>query len=261
MSRLDDLHRIETALRAAGDAVRLWSNRSPGTRIKPGGDPVTEVDSAINDVLRSLLPDRNDGWLSEETEDSADRLGRSRVWVVDPLDGTREFIEGVPEWCISVGLVEDGRPVAGGILNPIQNQLILGAPGHGLTLNGKAAGVTARTSLSGARVLVSRSEWKRGEWSRVPPGDLQLVPMGSVAYKLAQVASGLADATCTLQPKNEWDVAAGVALILAGGGAAWVPGSGPPTFNRQDPKLPGLVAAPSALEVELAAFISSIQEA
>src|SRR5687767_9700904 len=119
MAYTDELTRIAAALRAASDLVR--ERFTPGevdARRKSGGDPVTEADTQIDRLLREALPRDGEGWLSEETHDDKSRLERRRVWVVDPLDGTKEFVLGLPEWSISVGLVEDGQPVAGGICNP-----------------------------------------------------------------------------------------------------------------------------------------------
>jgi myo-inositol-1(or 4)-monophosphatase len=152
-----------------------------------------------------------------------------------------------------VGLVVDGEPVAGGICNPATGELIVGAKGHGVTLNGEPARVSRRERLEGATVVGSRSEVKRGEWAGYREGAFQFRPTGSVAYKLGLVAAGLVDATWTLTPKHEWDVAAGVALVRAAGGAV-IPGSpDEERFNRPKPKLSRLIAAPPAL-------VSQIQE-
>jgi myo-inositol-1(or 4)-monophosphatase len=170
---------------------------------------------------------------------------------VDPLDGTREFVPGIPEWCVSIGLVVDGQPVAGGLLNPAAGELILGAQGAGVTLNGHSVEVSTRTRLAGARIVASRSEVNRGEWRGFLPGLFEIVPTGSVAYKLGLVAAGRADATWTLTPKHEWDVAAGCALVLAAGGNI-VPGSpAEALFNRPHPMLSKLIAAPRALLPEI----------
>ena len=119
MSRLsDEVARISRALAAASDVLRDFTPGAVAHRIKEHGDPVTEADTAIDAVLERLLPRPGEGWLSEETADSRDRLNRERVWIVDPLDGTKEFVAGIPEWSVSVGLVEGGRPVAGGVLIP-----------------------------------------------------------------------------------------------------------------------------------------------
>jgi myo-inositol-1(or 4)-monophosphatase len=209
---------------------------------KSGGDPVTAADHAVNDLLRSFLPRNGEGWLSEETTDDLSRLQHERVWVVDPLDGTKEFVAGIPEWCVSIAFVHKGQPLAGGILNPQTNEKFLGASGLGVTYNGESAKLSTRTSLDGALVLASRSEVNRGEWERFMGSVYTVQAMGSVAYKLARVSAGLADATWTLVPKHEWDVAAGAALVLAAGGTVYSPEGGTVTFNNKNPKLTGFVA-------------------
>jgi len=248
MSRLDDLTRIRDALLAAAAAISPFTPGAVAYDEKSKrGDPVTAADLAANKVLHDLLPSPGEGWLSEETADSPERLKSRRVWVVDPLDGTREFVDGIPEWCISVGLVEDGVPVAGGILSPPNDQLILGSLESGVTLNGKPIRASGRETLEGAVILASRSEWKRGEWDRFKDAPFTVKPCGSVAFKLGQVASGSADGTWTLVPKHEWDVAGGAALILASGGRLLHADGTRPAFNQPRPKLPNFLAASGGL--------------
>lgn len=248
MTRSEDLVRIEAALLAAAEAIRPYTPGEVAFEEKSErGDPLTAADLAADRVLRESLPRAGEGWLSEETKDDARRLGRRRVWVVDPLDGTREFVDGVPEWCISVGLVEEGEPVAGGILNPVTGELVLGAVGTGVSLNGAPVRITGRVTLEGATVLASRSEVGRGEWERFRDEDFRVRPCGSVAYKLALVAAGRADATWTLVPKHEWDVAAGAALVRAAGGTVLHADGRAPRFNGEDPRLPSFLAGPAGL--------------
>ncbi|HEX5719121.1 MAG TPA: 3'(2'),5'-bisphosphate nucleotidase CysQ [Thermoanaerobaculia bacterium] len=243
----EDLERIGEALQEALAVLRRFTPGDVAARRKSGDDPVTEADTQVDALLRRLLPRPGEGWLSEETTDDLSRLDRRRVWVVDPLDGTREFVEGIPEWSVSVGLVVDGEPVAGGICNPATGELILGAKGLGVTLNGQPAQVSARERLEGATVVASRSEVKRGEWQGYRDGAFEMRPTGSVAYKLGLVAAGLVDATWTLTPKHEWDVAAGVALVRAAGGVVVPGGPDEDRFNRPKPKLTRLIAAPPQL--------------
>lgn len=244
MPRQDDLTLIGEALSAAAEAIRPFTPGAVDFKEKSSrGDPVTAADLAANEVLLRILPKPGEGWLSEETADSPERLQHSRVWIVDPLDGTREFVEGIPEWCISVGLVEDGEPVAGGILSPPTGQLVLGSMEDGVTLNGRPIRMTGRTTLTGSVVLASRSEWKRGEWERFSEAPFRVEPCGSVAFKLAQVAAGLADATWTLVPKHEWDVAGGAALVMAAGGTLLHADGSRPRFNQPSPKLPDFLAS------------------
>src|SRR5262249_52962537 len=136
-SRTEALGRIREALDAA---VSVLSSFVPGAvrvhQISERG-PVTQADLLVNEVLRQVLVRDGEGWLSEESTDDFCRLKEHRVWMVDPLDGTREFVAGVPEWCVSVGLAENGRAIAGGICNPATDEIFLGAVGLGLTYNGK----------------------------------------------------------------------------------------------------------------------------
>lgn len=255
MSRQEGLERIRVAL---DDAARVLSVFTPGAiehRVKEGDDPVTEADLAVDAVLRERLVRDGEGWLSEETADDRRRLDRERVWVVDPLDGTREFVAGIPEWCVSIAMVEDGRPVLGGILNPMTGQRIMGGEGLGVFLNDTPCRMRKLTSLEGTEVLASRSECKRGEWERFDTAPFGVRPMGSVAYKISLVAAGLADATWTLVPKHEWDVAAGVALVNAAGGVVWLPNGDDPVFNRPRPLFDGLLAAPAGLAGPIREFL------
>lgn len=247
MSRTDDLARIAEALEAAREAVDPFTPGSVAWDDKGDGDPVTAADHAIDDVLRELLPQSGEGWLSEETADDHSRLDARRAWVVDPLDGTREFVSGIPEWCISVGLVEAGQPVAGGILNPSTGELVLGSVETGVTLNGEPVRVTDRPGLRGAVILASRSEVKRGEWEIFQDAPFEVRPCGSVAYKMALTAAGLVDGTWTLVPKNEWDVVAGVALVRAAGGAVCHADGTLRGFNQADPLMPNLLASNEAI--------------
>jgi myo-inositol-1(or 4)-monophosphatase len=241
-SYADILVRIQAAL----DAARLVFDRfTPGavaTEYKAGHDPVTEADRALDKVLRENLLRDGEGWLSEETADNSARLDKERVWIVDPLDGTREFVLGLPEFCVSIGFAENGKPVAGGIYNPATQETFLGAIDAGVLYNGKAARPSQRTALDGALVLASRSEVKRGEWKQFENGPLKVQAMGSVAYKLALVSAGLADITFTLTPKNEWDVVAGAALVESAGGFVSTLERTSLIANRRDPLLSGLLA-------------------
>lgn len=238
----EDLRRIERALGAAGARIAQLDLSALETRAKSDGDPVTVVDRAVNEVLIAELPLEGEGWLSEETVDDSTRLAARRVWVVDPIDGTRELIAGIPEWCVSVGLVIDGLPVAGGILNPSTQETFIGAVGHGLTVNGVPVPAPRSPDPSAAVVLASRSETARGEWRRFAGLPFSIRVVGSAAYKLALVAAGSADATWTLVPKSEWDVAGGVALLAASGVDVVNRHGQPLRFNQAIPKLPGLVA-------------------
>jgi myo-inositol-1(or 4)-monophosphatase len=227
------------------------------TEYKAGSDPVTEADRQLDAALRKALLRDGEGWLSEESVDDPSRLEKKYVWIVDPLDGTREFVTGIPEFCASIGLVKDGKPIAGGICNPATGEFFLGSIEHGLTYNGAPKSASPRQQLQGATVLASRSEVKRGEWRQFEDAPFKITAMGSVAYKLARVAAGLDDATFTLTPKNEWDVAAGIALVLSGGGFARPLDQNHFLFNRRSSLLPGLIACGAGLGQPLTEFLGS----
>jgi len=168
----DILSRIEAGLLAARSVFARFTPGAIETEYKIGHDPVTEADRALDAVLRKELLRENEGWLSEESVDDPVRLQHSRVWVVDPLDGTREFVKGIPEFCVSIGFVENGRPVAGGIFNPATDETFLGSIDSGVRYNGKSAQSSQRKTLEGALVLASRSEVKRDPEKRAGWADL-----------------------------------------------------------------------------------------
>lgn len=257
-SYADILHRIQAALDAARAVFARFTPGEIEAEYKAGHDPVTEADRALDVVLRRNLLRDGEGWLSEETADDLSRLEKERVWIVDPLDGTREFVLGLPEFCVSIGFVENGLPVAGGIYNPATNQNFLGAIDAGVLYNGKPAAASQRSSLNGALVLASRSEVKRGEWKHFESASFKTQAMGSVAYKLALVAAGLADITFTLTPKHEWDVAAGAALVTAAGGFVCKPDASALRCNQRNPLLPGLLAGGPFLREELLAAVHDL---
>jgi myo-inositol-1(or 4)-monophosphatase len=238
----DILTRIEAALAASRTVFARFTPGAIETEYKVGHDPVTEADRALDVVLRENLLRDGEGWLSEETVDNPARLDKERVWIVDPLDGTREFVKGLPEFCVSIGFAENGKPVAGGIYNPATQETFLGAIDAGVLYNGQPALPSERATLDGALILASRSEVKRGEWKQFENGSFKVQAMGSVAYKLALVSAGLADITFTLTPKNEWDVVAGAALVESAGGFVSTLEKTSLTANRRDPLLSGLLA-------------------
>ena len=244
----DDLKRELTlakkAARVAGEILRgHW--RRGGYEIGSKGidNPVTAADLEADRALKKLLHDPfpEYGWLSEETVDNDARLKCRRVWIVDPLDGTKEFINGIPEFSVAIALVEDGVPILGVTYNPIKREMYWAARGVGCHLNAHRVHVTRTRTLKGATVLASRSETARGEW-QVFHGMLKVSPTGSVAYKLALVAAGKGDATFTRSPKSEWDIASGAALIIEAGGVITDIKGREIRFNQPSVKLEGLIA-------------------
>jgi myo-inositol-1(or 4)-monophosphatase len=229
--------------KAAGAAIMQYYKSSYTVKDKSPDNPVTDADYAADTLLHQRLTLRlpEAGWLSEETVDQPDRLQKEKVWIVDPLDGTKEFIMGNPEFAVSVALVENGQPILGVIYNPASAELFYGVRGSGIFLNGSRVQVTKRNQLEGAQVDASRSECKRGEFE--PFEDmLQIRIMGGTAYKLARVAGGLCDASWSRGPKNEWDICAGVLLITEAGGRCVDLNNAPFIFNRPKTLVNGFIA-------------------
>jgi myo-inositol-1(or 4)-monophosphatase len=253
------LSRIQTALDAARAVFARFTPGEIAAEYKAGLDPVTEADKALDVVLRKELLRDAEGWLSEESADDLTRLDKKHVWIVDPLDGTREFVAGIPEFCVSIAFVEDGRAVAGGILNPATNEQFLGSITSGVTYNGRPAHASQIKGLKGAVILASRSETKRGEWAQFQNAEFTVRQTGSVAYKLALVSASVADATFTLTPKHEWDVAAGAALIESAGGFVTTLQHTPLRCNNKSPKIAGLIAGGEFLKDDLTALIRQAQ--
>lgn len=204
---------------------------------KKKGDPVTQADldadAAIHRILSTALPD--DAILSEETADSPLRLENRRVWIVDPMDGTREFTDRIPEFCTSIALVEDGEPVVAVIANPVTGTIVWATRSGGTFRDGERVRVNKVRELDRARVIASRSEIKRGRFDRHRPWFASLTPVGSIAWKLACVASGEADLNVSFAPKNEWDVCAGDLLVREAGGTYTDFSGEPRSYNQSNP--------------------------
>jgi len=238
-----ELAAAETAARRAGSAVMGLFKGKYDIHEKSKNNPVTSADLEANRIIRETISGAfpRDGWLSEEDQDNAKRLALSRVWVVDPIDGTKEFIEGVPQFAVSIAFVVDGAPKVSVVFNPAKNRFYKAAAGQGAFLNDASIRVTPRNDIDGALLLVSRSEPQKKFQVFVDRCDIK--PVGSIAYRLAKIAGGVGDATITFRTIHEWDICAGVLMVQEAGGKV-VDGSGAAMkFNRELPKHRGVVAA------------------
>ena len=238
----DELATAERAAREAGAIIMSLFKGKYDVQEKSKNNPVTSADLAANrkifEIIRSRFP--HDGWLSEEDKDSSERLRASRVWVVDPIDGTKEFIEGVPQFAVSIGFVVEGRPQVAVVFNPAQDHFYQAAGGQGATLNGRPIHVTSQEQIDGALLLVSRSEPRKK--FQVFVDRCAVEPVGSIAYRLAQVAGGKGDATLTFRSIREWDICAGVLMVEEAGGSV-VDGNGKILmFNQPEARHRGVVA-------------------
>jgi myo-inositol-1(or 4)-monophosphatase len=244
----------QEAAQEAGSAVMGLFKGKFDIREKGKNNPVTTADLEANRIIRDKIQKsfRDDGWLSEEDQDNSCRLACSRVWVVDPIDGTKEFIEGVPQFAISIAFVVEGRPKIAIVYNPAKDRFYKAAAGQGAYLNDKAIHVSPREDINGASLLVSRSEPQKKFQVFVERCDIRRV--GSIAYRLAKVAGGDGDGTLTFRTIQEWDICAGVLMVEEAGGTV-VDGEGKMmNFNRELPKHRGVVAANASLTVGLQAL-------
>jgi len=215
-----DLKLAKEAALEAGGLILNYYKADYEIKDKGYHNPVTTADNAadsrLKEILTSVKPDY--GWLSEETVDSPARLTKKRAWVVDPLDGTKEFIEGVPHFVVSVGLVENGTPIVGVLYNPVTGETFTAAQGEGAKLNGEPIQCVTKDNVGDMVILNSRSETRLGLWEPFVGAFGELRAIGSVAYKLGLTAAGKADIFASLRPKNEWDICAGNCIINEAGG-------------------------------------------
>lgn len=235
---------VVEAVREAGRGVERVRRRGFDVEEKEGQGPVTRADRGADDFLRERLTGLRDAaWLSEESSDDPGRADADRLWVVDPLDGTREFVEGVPQYTVAVALVESGRTELGVVHNPATAETFHAVRGGGAFRDGAPVEVRESDVL-----LASRTELSRGEFDPFRD-DWTVRPTGSTQYKLALVAAGEGAATFSRGPKWEWDVCAGSLIVReAGGRSTELPGTDL-EYNKPFPKVRGMLAgAPEAYE-------------
>ncbi|MFN7056711.1 inositol monophosphatase family protein [Hyphomonas sp.] len=249
----EDLGRMMALAREAGDLAlsHLAGGQSAEAWNKPGGrGPVTEADLAVNRLCASVLqgarPDY--GWLSEETFDEPGARDRARVWVVDPIDGTRAYIDGTPDWCIGLAIVEEGEAVAGVIYAPVTGELYAARKGAGAFLNGAPMRVSLRREEAGLRLIANEGMVTHPGWPEPwPPVELARPKPNSTLLRLARVASGHWDAALVLGEKADWDVAAGAVLVAEAGGLATTHRGERLVFNQAVAAQPSVVASGNGL--------------
>ena len=230
---IEERQLAEMLAREAGQLLLSHVRRGVTAEEKTPGDPVTAADREASELIVAGLARAfpEDGILSEELEDHPGRLTRERVWIVDPIDGTREFVRGSGDYAVSIGLTVGGEPVLGVVLAPARGDVYLGVVEGGVWKNGEPVGFSDRPPER-AVIAVSDTEHAR-ELSAYPVAGM--APSGSIAYKLARIAAGEADATFTINPRSEWDIAAGHALLRAAGGDLTTRDGAPVRYNKPGP--------------------------
>jgi myo-inositol-1(or 4)-monophosphatase len=243
------------AVRAAG-TLALAARAAPlRTWHKANASPVSEADIAVDGLLKTRLlaatPDY--GWLSEESVDDPARMTRRRVWIVDPIDGTRAYLAGSADWVVSAALVEEGRPILGAIFAPVEASLFVATLGSGVTRNGTPLQVSDGSSLDGARIAGPRKHLN--SLATLVPQIVAVPKIHSLALRLARVADGTLEAAFVSHSGHDWDLAAADLLVHEAGGALTTLGGEPPIYNRADPVHGSLFAAGRTRHAALAAIV------
>lgn len=252
-----ELAALVKSIRYAGATVCELVKTGFEVHTKPDRSPVTTVDHEVNRILHEMQRREfpQDGWLSEESPDDPARLSNRRVWIVDPIDGTKALVNQMPEFCISAALIDRGAPVVAAILNPSTDELFTAVRGGGLFLNGARVTCPPGHDFSPV-IMVSAWELRIGRWSMLAE-TARCRPMYSIANALALVAAGRVQATFTIEPENEWDLAAGVLLVEESGGTVSDAEGNPFVFNRPIPRLRGVIAVAAMTDKQLCANLKT----
>ncbi len=232
------------AARAGGIVAKSFFRGDFEVREKKPGDPVSDADIAVNQeiisVIRTSRP--QDIIISEELPLPPQRINARRAWIIDPIDGTKSFIDGIAEFAISIALVCDQEPIAAAVYNPITDELFDAVKGGGTRLNGENATTSETAALPAVVLGTSKTELRQQLWSHLFP-EVTLKQVDAIAYKLALVATGELDAVIALRPKSDWDIAAGDLLVREAGGLMTDAGGTPHRYNEEDILHPNLVAS------------------
>ncbi len=238
----------------AGALALSYFRSTNDVALKPDGSQVSEADLAVDSFLRRTLKRERPGygWLSEETPDDSARLETQRIWIVDPIDGTRGFVEGKDEWAISAALVQDGEAIVATVYNPAKGELFDAARNHGARLNGEPISVTDRRQLEGASFLGSAGLFRPNRW-KDPWPRIHVRWVSSIAYRMALIGAGQADATMSLGTYADWDLAAATLIVEEAGGKATDASGATFRFNQPSLYHAGMVAADAAIHAEIIA--------
>lgn len=248
----EEFEELVSSVRHAGTIALKYFKSDLKSWEKNPGDPVSEADLAIDAYLKEhLLTTHPDyGWLSEETVDNPARLNKSRVWIIDPIDGTRSFIAGKPEFTVSAALVEDGKPVCAVVFNPVTEEFFEAVIGFGSYLNGQKLICSPNVNLNNTKLLASKKAFEWHKWLKEAPR-ADFSHLNSIAYRIAKVSSSDYDASLSLSAKSDWDIAAADLILSEAGGISTTSRGDVLTYNLETPIHDTVISSGKALHPAL----------
>lgn len=235
------------AIKKAGNVALDFFENPTGIETKSDGSQVSAADYAVNELLKNelLALDPTIAWLSEESPIDPNREQASRIWIIDPIDGTSSYLNGEHDWTIVAALIENNKPILGAVYNPIRSELFIAEKNKGASLNQVPIAISQTSNIANANIITSKSHYKRT--FQEPDDRPSYMWRCSMAYRIALVASGQVDATISLTPKSDWDIAAAHLILEEAGGIIGTPDGAQILYNKPKLKHPGIVASTNKL--------------
>jgi myo-inositol-1(or 4)-monophosphatase len=243
---------VKDSILEAGKLALKWFKKDPEQWKKDDGSLVSKADIEINDLFNKLLKNKNPefGWLSEENEDDKSRLNKKITFVVDPLDGTKAFLEGKKEFSISVAIVKNGLPISGIVFSPSTDEIFEAEKNKGSWKNNKKVIISNYNRLEKCKMIAFKPMFSHPAWKEPWP-KMDVENRNSIAYRMALVASGQYDAMMALNSKNDWDIAAGDLLISESGGIVTLHTNKKIIYNTENTKKPSVIGTNKAIHEKI----------
>ena len=251
---------VKESILEAGKLALKWFKKDPEQWKKDDGSLVSKADIEINDLLNKLLKNKNPeyGWLSEENEDDKSRLNKKITYIVDPLDGTKAFLEGKKEFSISVAMVKEGIPISGIVYSPSTNEMFEAEKNKGSWKNKKRIRISKYNKLEKCKMIAFKPMFSHPAWKEPWP-EMYIKNKNSIAYRMALVASGKYDAMMALNSKNDWDLAAGDLLISESGGIVTLHTQKRIIYNQINTIKPSVIGANELIHKKITKRVKMIE--